>query len=102
MDYARIRQRREGSVSVLAPTWQTTTRLPQTRTRLARAPLGTSGPPPLFRDKGGALRSPKNSLKKKHQQRESNLARRKRSQRYSSLPPVAPFCIGCQPEGIDL
>ena len=58
--------------------------------------------PPLFRDKGGALRSPKNSLKKKHQQRESNLARRKRSQRYSSLPPVAPFCIGCQPEGIDL
>ena len=29
MDYARIRKKREGSLSVLAPRWQTTTRLPQ-------------------------------------------------------------------------
>ena len=43
---------------------------------LARAPLGTSGPPPL-REKGGESKFPRNSLKKKG---ESNLARRKRSQ----------------------
>ena len=48
MDYARILQRREGSLSVLAPRRQITMRLPQTKTRLARAPLGTSGPPPPF------------------------------------------------------
>ena len=88
MDYARIRQRREGSLSVLAPRRQTTIRLPQTKTRLARAPLGTSRPPPLFlgRKEGSSQKQPK----EKHQQRESNLAKRKRSQRYSPLPPVAP------------
>ena len=60
-------------------------RLPQTKTRLAREPpLGPLDPPVLGR-KEGTLSSP-NSLKRKHQQRESNLARQKRSQRYSPLP----------------
>ena len=90
-----------GSLSVLAPRWQITTRLPQTRPCLERAPWGP--PDPLFFGrKEGTLSSPKHSLKKKHQHTESNLARRKRSQRYFPLPPVAPFCVGCQPEGIDL
>ena len=101
MDNARIRQRREGSLSVLAPRRQTTMRLPQTKNSPGeRAPLGTFGPPPFLGRREGNLGSP-NSLKKKYQQRESNLARRKISQRYSPLPPVAPSYVGCQPEGID-
>ena len=63
MDYARFD--REGrSLSVLAPRWQTTTRLPLTRPRLARAPLGTSGPP-LFWEKGGDSKFPKTQSKEK-------------------------------------
>ena len=96
-----MRQRRGGSLSDLAPRRQATMRLPQTKPRLVSAPLGTSGPP-FFREKGGDSKFPKKQSKEKHQQRESNLARRKRSQRYSPLPPVAPSCVGCQPEGIDL
>ena len=95
--------REEGSsLSVLAPRWQTTMRLPQTKTLSGESPLGDLRTPPFLGRKEGTLSSPKNSLKKKHQPRESNLARRKRSQRYSPLPPVAPSCVGCQPGGIDL
>ena len=39
-------------------------RLPQTKPRLERAPLGISGPNPLFREKGGDSKFPENSLKK--------------------------------------
>ena len=50
MDYARIRQRREGSLSVLAPRWQTTTRLLQiTESFMAlESPWGPSGHPPFL------------------------------------------------------
>ena len=102
MDYTRIRQRRGGqsvsSVSKVANHNET----PTDKTSSGESPLGDLRTPPPFERKEGTLSSPKNSLKKKHQQRESNLVRRKRSQRYSLLPPVAPFCVGCQPEGIDL
>ena len=53
MDYARIRQRREGSLSVMAPRWQTTTRLPQIKPSplwLWSLPgdLRATTPPPLL------------------------------------------------------
>ena len=62
MDYARIRQRRESRLSVLAPRQQTTMRHPQTKTCLAREPpWGPSDPP--FREKGGDSKFPKQSKK---------------------------------------
>ena len=65
MDYVRIRQRRKGSLSVLAPRRQTTMRLPQTKTRLTRepAPLGTSRPPPFW-EKGGDSKFPEQPKEK--------------------------------------
>ena len=63
MDYARIRHRREGSLSVLAPRRQTKMRLPQTKTRLARAPLGTSELP-LLREKGEDSKFPEQPKEK--------------------------------------
>ena len=55
MDYARIRQRREGSLSVLAPT---------DKTLSDESHLGTSGSPPPFRSKEGDYKVPqKDSLK---------------------------------------
>ena len=96
-----IRQRREGSLSVLAQRQQTTMRLPQTKLAWREPPWGPPDPTPFLGRKEGTLSSPKQP-KEKHQQRESNLDRRKRSQRYSPLPPVAPSCVGCQPERIDL
>ena len=77
--YQNLTKKGGGSLSVLAPRWQTTMRLPQTKPPLVGAPLGISGSPPPLGRKEGTLSSPKNSLKKKHQQRESHLARRKRS-----------------------
>ena len=55
MDYARIRQKKEGSLSVLAPRRQTTMRLPQTKTRLAREPPWGTLDPPFWRRKEGTL-----------------------------------------------
>ena len=69
------------------------------RIRPLRAPLGTYGPPPSFREKGGDSKLPENSLK---QTKRTNLARRKRSQRYLPLPPLVLLYVSCQLEGRDL
>ena len=45
MDYARIRQRREGSLSVLALRRQTTMRLPQTKLAWREPSWGPPDPP---------------------------------------------------------
>ena len=68
---------------------------PTDKTSPGESPLGDFRTPYFLGERRGSK-----FPKKKHQQTESNLARRKRSQRYFLLPPVAPFCVDCQPEGI--
>ena len=63
MDYTRIRQRREGSLSVLAPRRQTTMRLSQTKLTWREPPWGPPDPP-LFREKEGTPSSPKQPKEK--------------------------------------
>ena len=66
MDYARIRQRREGSLSVLAPRRQTTMRLPQTK----NSP-GPPDPPPPLREKGGDSKFPEQPNRKNNINKEN-------------------------------
>ena len=69
MDYARTRQRKEGSLSVLAPRWQSTTRLPQIKLSplwLWSLPedLRANTPPPHFLE-GERSKGPINKVPRK-------------------------------------
>ena len=88
MDYARIRQRREGNLSVLATRWQTTMRLPQIKPSplwLWSLPGDLRGNTPLFFEgMRGQQGSPKVANNVKGQVKANNPCQASKKRHHSS------------------